>query len=74
MTYSIENMDSDTDRIVASLNLEEYLKPLNCRQIYKLSHFFELLISYISYISIQMCANKWLVLNSYSYIEALVII
>ena len=50
-TYSIESMDSDTDRVVASLNLEEiikklqYLKPLNCRQTYKLSHFFELLIS-----------------------------
>ena len=42
-TYSIESMDSDSDRVVASLNLEEknqklqYLKPLNCRQTYKLS-------------------------------------
>ena len=63
-TYSIESMDSDTDRLVASLNLEEiikklqYLKPFNCRQTYKLSHFFEMLISYISYVSIQMCANE----------------
>ena len=57
-TYSIESMDSDTDRIVASLNLEEiikklqYLKPLNCGQTYKLNHFLKLLISYISYVSI----------------------
>ena len=34
-------MDSDTDRLVASLNVEEknqklqYLKPLNCRSTYK---------------------------------------
>ena len=37
-TYRIESMDNDTDRVVASLNLEEtikklqYSKPLNCGQ------------------------------------------
>ena len=76
----IESMDSDTDRLVASLNLEEIIKNyntwnhLNCWQTYKLSHFFELLISNISYVSIQMCANEWLKWNSYCYIETLVII
>ena len=29
MTYSIESMDSDTDRLVASLNLEEIIKNYN---------------------------------------------
>ena len=28
-TYSIESMDSDTDRVVASLNLEELIKNYN---------------------------------------------
>ena len=28
-TYSIESMDSDTDRVVASLNLEERIKNYN---------------------------------------------
>ena len=28
-TYSIESMDSDTDRVVASLNLEEIIKNYN---------------------------------------------
>ena len=28
-TYSIESMDSDTDRIVVSLNLEELIKNYN---------------------------------------------
>ena len=28
-TYSIESMDSDTDRLVASLNLEEIIKNYN---------------------------------------------
>ena len=79
-TYSTRSMDSDIDRVVASLKSWrnnqklQYLKPLNCRQTYKLSHFFELLISNISYISIQMCANEWLMLNSYCYMETLVII
>ena len=28
-TYSIESMESDTDRVVASLNLEEIIKNYN---------------------------------------------
>ena len=54
-TYSIESMDSDTDRVVASLNLEEMTKKYdtwnNFRQTFKIYHFFKLLISYI-YVSI----------------------
>ena len=43
-TYSIESIDSNTDHVVGSLNLEEiikklqHLKPLNCRETYKLNH------------------------------------
>ena len=52
-TYSIESMDSDTDRLVASLNLEEIIKNYNTwNHLTVGNHFFKLLIAYISYVSI----------------------
>ena len=72
-TYSIESMDSDTDRIVTIV--EEIINNYNTwnhltvgKLICSLTHLFKMLITYISYGFIQMCANKRLLLNCYCYI------
>ena len=57
-TYSIEGVDSDTDRLVASLDREEIIKNYNTwnhitvGKLISSVTFFEWLISYISYVSI----------------------
>ena len=75
-TYSIESMDSDTDRIVASLNLEEIINNLNIRNQLTEGKFISLLtFSNVNLILIHIYLNvleqmtdiKLLLLHSNSY-------
>ena len=75
--YSIESMDTYTECVLAGLNLEEiikklqYLKPLKCRQTFKLNHFFKIVnLLHIIHIYLNVCKQmtdlKFLLLHSNS--------
>ena len=78
-TYRIESMDSDTDRVVSSLNLEEMINNYNTwnqltvGKALSSTTYLNVNCSHSIGIYLNVC-KQWLMFNCYYYIETLVII